>query len=350
MSTEKPRADAPLAAEDDRFRDRLLAVIVFLLVVAGLKWSYPVSMPLAAAVFLIAAAWPLKPWLDRFLPSTLSYLTMILVLFASLGGFVALIWVALEEVARTLSREQEAIRDLIERYLAFARERGLPTFDGDQEYARLVGWARVALRQVYTVLAYLGLIAVLLILGLPEIPGFARRLRARLEARDRREAFGGLSEVAERFRQYVGITLLTSLLTGVASGLWAWAMGLDLALIWGLLNFLLNFVPVIGNIVGILPPTLYAVFQFQEWTLPLVIFGGYVVIQVTISNFVYPYLQGRGMSLPSVSIIVALSFWGWVWGLAGALLAVPMTAAFIIACQHFRGLSWIPQLLLRDDR
>ena len=157
-----------------------------------------------------------------------------------------------------------------------------------------------------------------------------------------------LDEIASKFRQYVGLSVLTSLITGVASGLWAFAIGLDLALIWGLLNFFLNFVPVIGNIIGILPPTLYAAFQFQDWTMPLVTFAGYAVIQITISNFVYPMLQGRGMALPSVSIIVALSFWGWVWGLAGALLAVPLTIAFIIACQHFRGMQWIPELLLRD--
>src|SRR5215218_8978296 len=68
--------------QPDTVRNRLLAVITTLLVVAGLKWSYPVTMPLAAALFVIAAAWPIKPWLDRALPSSLSYLGTILVLFA----------------------------------------------------------------------------------------------------------------------------------------------------------------------------------------------------------------------------------------------------------------------------
>lgn len=337
------------ASPDTRsIRDRMIAILLALALVAALKWSYAVTMPLAAAIFLMAAVWPIKPWLDRLLPSFLSYVVMTGVFFAALTAFVAAIYFATGEVVRTVVREQEGIQLLIDRYLEFAAARGLPTFNGEQEYDRLVSLAQAALMELYSVLGYLGLIAILVVLGLPEIPGFARRLKSRLHGTDRSDSFDALDEIASKFRQYVGLSVFTSLLTGVASGLWAFAIGLDLALIWGLLNFLLNFVPVIGNIVGILPPTLYAAFQFQNWTMPVVAFAGYAVIQITISNFVYPMLQGRGMALPSISIIVALSFWGWIWGLAGALLAVPLTIAFIIACQHFRSMRWIPELLLRD--
>lgn len=329
-------------------RDRMIAILLGLALVAGLKWSYAVTMPLAAAIFLMAAVWPIKPWLDRFLPSFLSYVVIIGLFLTALAAFVAAIYLAAGEVVATMVRERENIQLLIDGYLELATAIGLPTFNGDQEYARLVSLAQAALVELYTVLGYLGLIGILVILGLPEIPGFARRLNRRLQGSDRSDPFDALDEIASKFRQYVGLSVFTSLLTGVASGLWAFAIGLDLALIWGLLNFLLNFVPVIGNIVGILPPTLYAAFQFQNWTMPLVAFAGYAVIQIAISNFVYPMLQGRGMALPSVSIIVALSFWGWVWGLAGALLAVPLTIAFIIACQHLPRMQWIPELLLRD--
>ena len=344
-ATPPPRDYLP---DTGSIRDRMIAILLALALVAGLKWSYAVSMPLAAAIFLMAAVWPIKPWLDRFLPPILGYLVMTGVFFAALAAFVAAIYFAAGEVVRTVVREQESIQLLIDQYLEFAAASGLPTFDGEQEYARLVSLAQAALVEFYTVLGYLGLIGILVILGLPEIPGFARRLRSRLHGSDRSDPFNALDEIASKFRQYVGLSVFTSLITGVASGLWAFTIGLDLALIWGLLNFLLNFVPVIGNIIGILPPTLYAAFQFQNWTMPLVAFAGYAVIQITISNFVYPMLQGRGMALPSVSIIVALSFWGWIWGLAGALLAVPLTIAFIIACQHFRRMQWIPELLLRD--
>src|SRR4029079_4080864 len=114
---------------------------------------------------------------------------------------------------------------------------------------------------------------------------------------------------------------------------------------WGLLNFLLNFVPVFGNIVGIILPTLYALIQFQDWTMSLVTFLGSAILQVVISNFIYPWMQGERLSLSPAAIVVALAFWSWIWGIAGALLAVPLTAALVIICEHFRSTTWVALLL-----
>jgi predicted PurR-regulated permease PerM len=83
--------------------------------------------------------------------------------------------------------------------------------------------------------------------------------------------------------------------------------------------------------------------------MPLVVFIGFVVLQVTISNFVYPTLQGRSLSLSPVGIVIALAFWSWVWGIAGALIAVPLTVALVIICEHFRSTEWISRLLSSQD-
>jgi len=83
---------------------------------------------------------------------------------------------------------------------------------------------------------------------------------------DSREIAGTISEIAHKIRQYLGITLLTSLLTGVTSALWAFAIGLELPLVWGVLNF----VPVVGNFAGILPPSLYGLIQFKSLSWPLI--------------------------------------------------------------------------------
>lgn len=78
---------------------------------------------------------------------------------------------------------------------------------------------------------------------------------------------------------------------------------------------------------------------------PTAVFLGLAVIQIVISNFVYPLLQGKSLSLSPVVIIIALSFWTWVWGVAGALIAVPLTAAALITCEHFASTRWIAMLL-----
>lgn len=330
-------------------RNRLLAFIAFVVAVAALQWSYEVTMPLVVAIFIIAAAWPIKPWLEQVLPASLSYVGTVLVLFLILAGFFLIIYLAFAQVAQTFAQNQEQFRSLFETYAAWAGERGLPVPGGDGGYERLVAIAQIIFWDIYSVVGYLGFVAVLVIMGLPEVPALAEKFREQLHAWENRELIDTVDEMAGKFRQYIGVTVLTSVITGVASALWAFAVGLELALIWGVLNFLLNFVPVIGNIIGIIPPVLYAVIQFDGWTMPVVILAGYAVIQITISNFIYPMLQGRGMGMPPVVIIVALLFWGWIWGVAGALLAVPLTAALLIACQHFKSTAWIAKLLSREE-
>lgn len=330
-------------------RNRLLTVIAVILSVAALRWSYPVAMPLVVAIFIIAAAWPIKPWLEHRLPSSLSYIGTVLALFLILAGFFAIIYLAIAQVTQAVIEDQDRFRAIYETYARWAAGRGLPVPGGEGGYDRLVAIAEALFWRVYTVLGYIGLIAFLVILGLPEVPTLADKFREQLNWGENRDLLRAVEQIADRCREYIGVTVLTSLITGVASGLWAFGVGLELALLWGVLNFLLNFVPVIGNIIGIIPPVLYAVIQFEGWTMPVVVFAGFAALQITISNFIFPMLQGRRMALPPVAIIVALLFWGWVWGIVGALLAVPLTAAIIIVCQHFKSTKWVARFLAREE-
>ena len=326
-------------------RDRLLGLIAALLVIAGLRWSYPVSMPLAGAIFIVAVIWPVKPRLDRVLPAALSYLLTGFLLLLVLLGFFGAVYFSASQVVQSFVERQEEFRSLYDAFLAFLRRRGLPTPLEQDSFARLVGLAQAALSRLYTVLGYLGFVAILVLLGLPEVPAFRRKLHDGLPSSDRHQVLETAGRIAGVFRGYLGVTLLVSLLTGLASMTWALAIGLDLAITFGLLNFLLNFVPVFGNIIGIVLPTLYALIQFQDWTMPLVTFLGYAILQVIISNFVYPWMQGERLSLSPAAIVVALAFWSWVWGIAGALLAVPLTAAVAIVCGRFNSTEWVAKVL-----
>jgi predicted PurR-regulated permease PerM len=337
-------------AEPSSIRNRLLAVIATLLVVAGLRASYAVTMPLAATIVIVTAIWPIKPWLDRALPSKVSYLGTILVLLLISLGFIAAVYFSVAQVVRAFGQNQAQFNALYASLADWAARWGFEGAIGQQGYARLIGFGQTLLANTYTVFVYLGFIALLVILGLPEVPALRGKLHGALSAADRKELIDTVDEIAGKIRRYLGITALTSVITGVASALWAFTVGLELALVWGTLNFLLNFIPVIGNIVGIVPPTLYAVIQFQSPTMALVVFVGYAVLQIAISNFLYPALQGRSLSLSPVAIVVALAFWSWVWGIAGALIAVPVTAALVIVCEHFRSTAWIARLLSLPDR
>lgn len=333
--------------EAQQIRNRLLTVIAFILVVAALRVSFPVTMPIAVAAFVVAAIWPIMPWMDRVMPTGLGYPATVLMLFVVLAGFIIITYFAIMQTAQTLASQQDAFRGGYDAFRDWAREQGLPLSSGEKGFDRIVAVVRTVFGKLYTVLGYLGIISLLIIMGLPEVRMLTRRLRSQLDLTDQWEMVDTVQKIGSRFREYIGIMIIMSLISGVASGLWAFAVGLDLALTWGVLNFLLNFVPVIGNIIGIIPPTLYAVMQFDGWVMPVIVFTGFAILQVTISNVVYPMWQGRGMEMPPVMVVVALLFWGWVWGIVGALLAVPLTAAFFIVAGHFKSIEWASRLLSR---
>jgi len=335
--------------KQESVRLRLLACIAVILTIGALRIGYPVLMPAIAAMFIIATAWPVKNWLDARMPTALSYIGTVALLMAMFLGFFVLVYYATAQVAAHFYDHQDEFRALYNEYTGWAHDHGLPVLQGSSGFERLLGIARSLIADIYSTLSYLGLIAVVVIMGLPEVPALGRRFRHQFDADSTHELYNTSINIADNFRSYVTMTVISSLITGVASTVWALAVGLDLALIWGVLNFLLNFVPVVGNILGILPPTLYALIQYDSWVMPAVVFVGFALMQLVISNFVYPMLQSRGVSIPPVMIILSLLFWGWLWGFAGALLAVPLTVAIIIVCRHFKSTEKIAYLLTKDE-
>lgn len=328
----------------DQYRDRLLTIIAVVAAVGALRVSYPIAMPLAFAGLIVGAVWPLKHWLDRWMPSWLSYALSILALIAVLAGFAAAVYLSLSQVIAVLGNGWPAVQNTYEQIARWAAERGLP-LGRTMDQRRVVGLLEMLAASIYQFATYTGFIGLLVILGLPEVPRLRGKMRDELETRKQSEFVESIAAVSAQIRRYLGTTLATSILTGVASSVWALATGLDLALVWGLLNFLLNFIPLIGNIVGIIPPVLYAMVQFHGAGMPLLVFAGFAMLQIAISNFVYPILQGRQLSLSPLAIIVAMTFWGWMWGLAGMLLAVPLTAAMVIVCSHVDRTRWIAKIL-----
>lgn len=326
-------------------RTRLLALIAGIAAIAALRASYPVTMPLAFALVIIAAIWPVKPWLDRLLPSWASYAGTVVLFLITLTSFAAAVYFAAAEAVRALIAHWGALESAYDAVVRWADRNGVPIdVTGDR---RIVAFIQRAVGEAYSLVGYLGLVGVLVVLGLPEVPAAARKVRAHMATSAQHEMFDLVGDVAEKIRKYLAVTVFTSLVTGVASAAWSYAMGLELALTWGVLNFLLNFVPVIGNIIGILPPTLYALVQFEGVWWPALIFAGFVVLQLSISNILYPFLQGKSLSLSPVGIVLALAFWGWLWGIAGALIAVPLTATLTIVCDAFERTRWVARALAR---
>ncbi|HEY0446778.1 MAG TPA: AI-2E family transporter, partial [Allosphingosinicella sp.] len=143
---------------------------------------------------------------------------------------------------------------------------------------------------------------------------------------------------------------LTGVMLAAVSGLIMVAVGLDNALFWTIVLFLLSFIPVVGVTVGSVAPALFALLQFPTLWQAAIVFGGIQVAAFIVGNLIYPRMQADTQNIDPVATILALSFWGFLWGIPGAFLAVPLTLMLMIVCSQFENTRWVAVLLSNDGR
>ncbi len=151
-----------------------------------------------------------------------------------------------------------------------------------------------------------------------------------------------LNQIYHSTNKYMKVKAFVSLLTAILGYFVMVIAGVDFAFLWALLIFILNFIPYVGSIISTLLPAVFSVLQSGSfWTFGYV-FGSVMAIHLVIGNYVEPKVMGKSLNLSPLVVLVALSFWGSVWGLLGMLLSVPFTSIMLITFAQFpatRGLA-----------
>ena len=154
-----------------------------------------------------------------------------------------------------------------------------------------------------------------------------------------------LGVMEQKIRSYLITKLCTSATTGILVGLILLAFGLNLALVFGLMAFLLNFIPSFGSIIATLLPLPLALMQFESTAAIIMVILLPGAVQVTIGNVIEPKLMGDSMDLHPITILLALMFWGLIWGMVGMLLATPITAVLKVVLERFETTRPVAALL-----
>lgn len=155
-----------------------------------------------------------------------------------------------------------------------------------------------------------------------------------------------LDTISQQISRYLGTLSLISLATGFCAWLVLVALGVELAAGWGILTFLLNFIPTVGSIIATIPPVLMAILQFSPGFIkPLIVLVSLTAIQITIGNVITPKVVGDRLGLSPVVILLSLLLWGTIWGIPGALLSVPIASIIKIVCENIHSLRPIAVLM-----
>jgi AI-2 transport protein TqsA len=153
-----------------------------------------------------------------------------------------------------------------------------------------------------------------------------------------------LQKVLLNVRHYLAIKTVISFITGAVISIWLWGFGVDYALIWGLVAFLLNYIPNLGSIIAAIPAVLLALVQLGPGS-ALVAASGFVMVNVVMGNIVEPRVMGKGLGLSTLVVFLSLVFWGWILGPVGMLLSVPLTMAFKVSLEEAPTIRWLSILL-----
>jgi AI-2 transport protein TqsA len=175
------------------------------------------------------------------------------------------------------------------------------------------------------------------------------RLKIRIMTGGSEESMAYVNSIFSRIRHYLSIKTVTSLATGILVSAGLAILGVDYPLLWGLLAFLLNYIPTVGSIVAAIPGITFSILQLgfpaSTWAIIL-----YLVVNLVIGNVVEPKIMGRGMGLSTTVVFLSLIFWGFILGPVGMFLSVPITMAIKIILEHHPSTHWIAVLLgSRDD-
>lgn len=180
------------------------------------------------------------------------------------------------------------------------------------------------------------LIIIYVVFLLLEQAVFPKKIRALFPEHDKHQRFQEMmTHINEAIRAYFSVKLTVSLITAFTSYLIMLAVGLDFALFWAFLIFLLNFIPNIGSLIATVFPALLALIQFDTLTPFVIILVGVGAIQVIVGNLIEPRMMGSSLNISSLVVILALTLWGALWGITGMILSVPITVIMMIVLAQF---------------
>ncbi|HET7851823.1 MAG TPA: AI-2E family transporter [Methyloceanibacter sp.] len=332
----------------DRPTRAMLAICTTILVGAALYFTRPILAPFAFAIFMVAIVWPLQRALQARLPQAVALLLTLILTVAVVVAVSSMVTWALSVERQWLVGHAARFQTV---YLEWARwlEEHEIFVVGPLSVRFDVMWLvrlfQTLVGHINTLLGFAVLAFVFLMLALLETGDFRERLAMASQRASGPDLAKIGEEIAAKFRKYMWVRTQMSALTGFA--VWGFALlsGLDLAPAWGIIAFVLNYIPFIGSFVATLLPSLFAIAQFETWQDSLFVLLGMFAIQFAVGNYLEPLIAGKALSISPLAVVFAVFFFGFLWGMPGAFLGVPILIAIVAICAHYPSTSWLATLL-----
>ncbi len=325
----------------------LLITAAAVAILAGMRAAGPILGPIFVALVITIAWSPGADWLRRRgIHPTFAALAGIAIGVAVIGLLVALVWISLVQLQDRLPTYQPRIAAL--QAMVTEKMRILPMdtsrlLSGETfSPSSLVGYAVRIIRQATQTAGNLVVLVLLMAFMMLEAIDFPAKLRSAFAANA--EAVESFKGFAESIKSYVLINAVFGLAAAAINTTLLLVLGVDFAFLWGVLSFLLSFVPNIGFIIALVPPMLLALIEFGFVRAGIVVVA-YVLINFITDNVIKPKFVGESIGLSPLVVVLSLFFWAWLLGPLGALVAVPLSIGVKFLLESFEESKWIARLM-----
>ena len=325
------------------------AVLVF----AGLYFARSILAPVAFALFVIAIVWPLQRTLETRIARLLALVATLAatLLVVTVLGYL-IVW-AFGTVGCWLIENALRLQALYMQWTDWLEQHGILVTSFLIENFN-AGWLIRAVQEIggrlHGLLTFVVITFLFTALGLLEVDIARKNIESLRDKEIARTILQASTLIADKFQRYMLVRSAMSVLTGLV--VWAFALlaGLELATAWGVIAFVLNYIPFIGPLVATVFPTIFALVQFGSWQLAAIVFLALNLIQFLIGSYLEPRIAGAALLLSPFVVLFAVFFWAFLWGIPGAFIGVPIVIAALTLCEQRESTRWIAALLSGRER
>lgn len=336
--------------ENKRFISASLGIIIVFIVGIILRLTKPIVFPFLLALFLSYILSPLLDFLKAHkIPKTLSIIFIVLAAFFIIYLLGSLFYSSGKTFAEALPQYGEKanafLNTIINQIRLIQRDWKLVDWIQSFDFERMGKILLSSLGPFFSFFSNLFLIFVFLLFILAERDSFQDKLQTAMSGEDSSRVIKIYKNINHQIQRYLAIKTTIAFSNGLLAAIILTLFDVEFAVVFGFLTFLLDYVPSVGAIISTFFPVAMAAFQFETlwpafWILIILI-----SIQTILSNFIEPRLMGSGLGLSPLAVLISLLFWGWLWGVPGMILAVPITGIIKIICSNIPSLKFVAVIM-----
>ena len=325
----------------------LVSIASVVIILAAARAAQQIVVPFLLAVFISIIAAAPAAWLrKKHVPAGVAIAIVIVMMIGLFIGTSLILATSVESFSQTLPTYLDSLKGSTEKLIQGLNNVGIDVpeegFSNVFDPGAAMRLANSIISSLSQLLSHTFLIIITVIFMMLESSVFSEKIS--LIRHNTATTLANITGFLDSTQRYMAIKALTSLITGICISISMALVGLDYAVLWGFLAFLLNFIPNIGSIIAAVPAVLLALLQLGIGS-AIAVAAIFLAVNMLIGNVIEPRVMGRGVGLSSLVVFLSLVFWGWLFGPVGMLLSVPLTMLVKFATEVNEDTRWVAILL-----